>query len=308
MGHLARTLDMKNTGGTTLLLIDVQKDFHPGGSLAIPTAGEDAERIADAIRTFGGSIDRIVATMDSHHKLHIAHPSFWVSGDAEKQHPTPFTIITTDDIISGKWLPRPDLKLPVDEALLDRSVFQGVERVVDSGENLDLTKYCIEYSQQLEEKGRFKLCVWPEHCLIGTNGHCIVDNVREAMEEWSENTGGSVQWVLKGQNLLTEMYSALAADVPVCLATSFNNKLQKSLLSSDKLIVCGQSMSHCVNYTLRDIVDHWPRELRAKIILAADCCSAVPGFEDVAKSFEADMQEAGLRVCTIEEAFKIEAI
>ena len=36
--------------GTTLLLIDAQADFHPGGSLAIPTAGEDAKRITDLIK------------------------------------------------------------------------------------------------------------------------------------------------------------------------------------------------------------------------------------------------------------------
>jgi nicotinamidase-related amidase len=297
------TFGTKKTGGTTLLLIDVQKDFHPGGSLAIPTAGEDAGRIANAIRTNGGSIDRIVATMDSHHKLHIAHPSFWVSGDDEKQHPSPFTIITTDEIASGKWVPRPDLKLPVNEPLLDPSVFQGMQRVVDSDHNFDLTKYCIEYSRLLEENGRFKLCIWPEHCLIGTNGHCVVDNVRKAMEEWSEKTGGSIEWVLKGQNLLTEMYSALAADVSLCSTTSFNDKLQKSLLSSDRLIVCGQAMSHCVNYTLRDIVDHWPQEDRAKIILATDCCSAVPGFEDTATTFQEDMKGAGIRLCTVNEAF-----
>jgi nicotinamidase-related amidase len=96
------TFGTKKAGGTSLLLIDVQKDFHPGGSLAIPAAGEDAERIANAIRTNGDSIERIVATMDSHHKLHIAHPSFWVSGDDEKHHPSPFTIITTEEITLGK--------------------------------------------------------------------------------------------------------------------------------------------------------------------------------------------------------------
>ena len=65
---------------TTLLLIDVQKDFHPGGSLAIPTADQDAERTAQWIRRNSAQIDRIVATLDSHSKLHIAHPGFWVSG------------------------------------------------------------------------------------------------------------------------------------------------------------------------------------------------------------------------------------
>jgi nicotinamidase-related amidase len=301
--HSTMTLGTKKNGGTTLLLIDVQKDFHPGGSLAIPTAGEDAERIANAIRTNGGSIDRIIATMDSHHKLHIAHPSFWVSGDDEKRHPSPFTIISTDEIALGKWVPRSDLKLPVTDPLLDPSVFVGMERAVDSDNNFNLTNYCIEYCRQLDIRGRNKLCIWPEHCLIGTNGHGVVDNVQAAMEQWSETTGGSIEWVLKGQNLLTEMYSALASDVPVCSSTSFNYKLQKSLRSSDRLIVCGQAMSHCVNYTLRDIVDHWPQEDRAKIILATDCCSAVPGFEDAAKTFQEDMKEAGITLSTVDRAF-----
>jgi nicotinamidase-related amidase len=62
-------------------------------------------------------------------------------------------------------------------------------------------------------------------------------------------------------------------------------------------------MSHCVNYTLSDIVDHWTQEERAKIILATDCCSAVPGFKDAAKTFQEDMKEAGIRLCTVDEDF-----
>jgi nicotinamidase/pyrazinamidase len=61
------------TTKTTLLLVDVQNDFHPGGSLAIPTADEDARRIAALITQHGDKIHRIVATLDSHLKLHIAH-------------------------------------------------------------------------------------------------------------------------------------------------------------------------------------------------------------------------------------------
>lgn len=291
------------TGGsvTTLLLIDVQNDFHPGGSLAIPSAIKDADRIAQFIRTHSTAIDRIVATMDSHHKMHIAHPSFWMND--QNKHPDPFTIITTEDIVSGKWLPRPDLKID-ESTLLDPSVFSAMSNVVDSDGNFDLQKYCIEYSRQLEEAGRFKICIWPEHCLIGTNGHCVVPTVRQAMEEWSETTGGSIEWVLKGQNLLTEMYSALAADVPVCSDTKFNGKLQQSLLKSDRLFVCGQAMSHCVNYTLRDIVDHWPKEETCKIVLATDCCSAVPGFEEAAETFQKDMKDAGVRLCSIDEVLQ----
>lgn len=294
---------MGKRGGTTLLLVDCQKDFHPGGSLAIPTANEDADRIANLIRRHAGSIDRIVATMDSHHKLHIAHPSFWESGGIDNEHPAPFTIISTNDIVSGKWKPRDHIKMPVGEPLVDAAIFQNFHKVVDSDGTFNLTKYCIEYTRQLEAKGRFKLCIWPEHCLIGSDGHCVENNIQSAMLEWSEKTGGSIEWVLKGENLLTEMYSALAADVPISSLTSFNQDLQNTLLLSDRLLVCGQAMSHCVNYTLRDIVNHWPRNSMAKISLLTDCASAVPGFEAVAIKFQEDMKAAGINLCSAAEVF-----
>jgi nicotinamidase/pyrazinamidase len=61
---------------TTLLLVNVQKDFHARGSLIIHTANPDAERITALIHSKADQTDPIVATMDSHQKLHIAHPRF----------------------------------------------------------------------------------------------------------------------------------------------------------------------------------------------------------------------------------------
>ena len=94
---------------------------------------------------------------------------------------------------------------------------------------VDTLAWGIEYTKRLEEKGRFQLCIWPEHCLIGTPGHNVVPEVRDALEEWSDATGKSVEWVEKGQNLLTEMYSALCAEVPVNEKTSFNTHLLDSV-------------------------------------------------------------------------------
>jgi nicotinamidase/pyrazinamidase len=295
---MAATSSVADTGGTTLLLVDVQRDFHPGGSLAIPTAHEDADRIADdLIRTHGSKINRIVATLDSHHKLHIAHPFFWMAGDDASKQPTPFTIISAEDIEQGKWKPRPNLRMSLDE-LFDPSVFEKKESVMTDGV-FDLNKYCLEYARRLEAKGRFQICIWPEHCLIGSVGHSVVPNVRKAIDEWSVQTGGSVEWVFKGENLLTEMYSALAADVPVSTATSFNDSLHRSLMKSERLLVCGQAMSHCVNYTARDIVDNCKKEEASKIILLTDCASAVPGFEAAAETFQNDMKAAGVQLLTV---------
>eukprot|EP00804_Cyclotella_cryptica_P020088 CCRYP_014891-RB/>CCRYP_014891-RB protein AED:0.28 eAED:0.28 QI:0/-1/0/1/-1/1/1/0/236 len=219
---------------TTLLLIDIQNDFHPGGSLAIPTAHEDAARTASFILRHATSIHRIVATLDSHQKLHIAHPCFWTNSSGE--HPDPFTIISHNDVVGGKWIPRGDLKHPpIHAPLVENDVITTSESNFapttlwnEHGE-FDTLAWCIEYTRRLESKGRFQLCIWPEHCLIGTEGHNVVKIVREAMDSWSHATGRSVEWVDKGQNLLTEMYSALCAEVPVNKKTSFDYDLLNSV-------------------------------------------------------------------------------
>jgi nicotinamidase/pyrazinamidase len=120
--------------------------------------------------------------------------------------------------------------------------------------------------------------------------------IQEALYEWSETTGGCVEWVLKGQHILTEMFSALEAEIPVSSCTLFNDKLHTSLMASDRLLVCGQAMSHCVNYTLRDIVARWPKGELDRICLLTDCASAVPGFEAAALQFLEEMEEAGVRL------------
>ena len=228
---------------TTLLLVDIQKDFHPGGSLAIPTANDDANRTASFIRKHSSSISRIVCTLDSHHRLHIAHPVFWKNEKGE--HPNPFTLISMEDVQSGKWIPRSDLKHPVRNSraapLIDKEVFAMggpiPDNLYDDCGNLNIVQYCIEYTRRLEEKGRFKLCIWPEHCLIGTPGHNVVTEVMQAIQHWSNETGGSVEWIDKGQNLLTEMYSALCAEVPVSKKSAFDYDLFESV-SIRHLFLC----------------------------------------------------------------------
>ena len=319
---------------TTLLLIDVQNDFHPGGSLAIPTAHDDAERIAVLIRNV--SPHRIVATLDTHHALHIAHPHFWRDGNVGTTHPEPFTIITSDQVERGIWKPRPDLRLISNNDNencggiegVDPAVFGGGSEIFGTeGKTLDLYKYCVEYTKRLEEHGRFQLCIWPPHCLVGSAGHAIVPVVHEALLEWSRTTGRSVEYQFKGETLWTEMYSALCAEVPVNGATNWNDRLAQSLLphhTADRLLVCGQALSHCVNYTVRDLLkaassllaaaggggsdggDAATASLNRRIFVLTDCTSAVPGFEDAAAAFLHDAQAAGVQLITSSDLLRQE--
>jgi len=88
-------------GGTTLLIIDPQKDFHPGGSLAIPTADVDSARIAAMIEANVGAIADMIVSLDTHQQMHVAHPLFWI--DAAGKHPAPFTPIEVAAVESGAW-------------------------------------------------------------------------------------------------------------------------------------------------------------------------------------------------------------
>jgi nicotinamidase-related amidase len=94
--------------------------------------------------------------MDSHHRNHIAHAVFWVHGTDNTRVPIPFQKITAAEVESEEWVPRdPSLK-----------------------------EHCKYYTRELEKKGNYTLTIWPEHCLIGSPGHCVIDNVHEALMDW----------------------------------------------------------------------------------------------------------------------------
>lgn len=68
LSNLSAALESEGSlGGTALLIVDPQRDFHEGGSLAVPGATEDAGRIAQLITSHAESIDELIVTLDSHH-------------------------------------------------------------------------------------------------------------------------------------------------------------------------------------------------------------------------------------------------
>jgi nicotinamidase-related amidase len=138
--------------------------------------------------------------------------------------------------------------------------------------------------------------------LIGTEGHAVVSVLNDALQEWSANKMKMIHYIHKGMNCLTEMYSAIKAEVPVSddPSTELNRTLLSELRQADKLIFCGEAKSHCVNYTMRDVAAHWEKEM-SSLYLLNDCTSAVPGFEEAANSFVQDMKDLGCQVVLHQE-------
>lgn len=219
--------------------------------------------------------------MDSHQRLHIAHGLFWKKGNLSEPkviHPDPFTPISHESIKKGEWI-------PMDEKLVD---------------------YALVYTEKLEASGKFGLLIWPEHCLVGSPGHNVYPDIQAAIHRWEEKTGRIPEYIQKGTNCLTEMYSIFKAEVPVedDPSTSMNVKLIESLIEKDdKVVVMGQALSHCVNYSVRDLVEYLLKDGNEKglnkvrnITLFTDCASSVPGFQQAGQDFISYCQEKGVNV------------
>ncbi|MEP7294224.1 MAG: hypothetical protein ABI835_20720, partial [Chloroflexota bacterium] len=122
---------------TLLLLVDMQVDFvHTDGALSVPGAVEDTRRVIEWIFRNLSEITAIAASLDSHLPISIFFPTWWV--DQQDRHPQPYTVIRSDDVLAGRWMP---LYEPI---------------------------WSSEYCQKLEAQSKKELMIWPYHTLIGT--------------------------------------------------------------------------------------------------------------------------------------------
>ncbi|NJL70964.1 MAG: hypothetical protein HC888_04765 [Candidatus Competibacteraceae bacterium] len=254
------------------LLIDPQIDFcHPDGSLYVNGADQDMKRLAAFIKKNVRIFADINVTLDSHHLVDVAHPIFW--RDSAGNNPQPFTIISAKDIQDGVWQPR----IPSMHARM------------------------LDYVRNLESSGRYPLCIWPPHCLIGSGGHNVVPELFDALTTWERERFGMVNYVTKGSNIYTEHYSAIKAEVPDPNdpTTQLNTDLINKLLTADEILVAGEAGSHCVANTALDICEAFGTdEYIKKIVLLTDAMSPVTGYENNQDEFLDKIVSRGAKLTT----------
>lgn len=253
-----------------LLLIDFQNDFcNPKGSLYVTGGEKDCERISKLIDKIGDKLNDITLSQDSHFPIHIAHPTFWK--DSKGNHPKPFTMITSDDVQNGKW----------------------------TTTKISLYKWALEYLQTLKKNNRFTCTIWPEHCLIGSEGHCFFPDVLKSVNNWGRTYFAYPNVLTKGSNILTEHYGALEADVPDPndFTTQLRVNIIQNLETADQLWFAGEASSHCVYNTVRQVVENFSDPSYAKKIkLFKDCMSPVPGFEHLQDELWEFCKQHGIEV------------
>jgi len=253
-----------------LVIIDPQYDFcNPQGALFVPGSEEDMSRLATFIDRVRDKLSMIHVTLDSHHAVDIAHPVFWV--DSSGNNPDPFTIISASDVENGTWR----ASLP------------------------SCQKRALDYVKQLEGNGRYPLCIWPPHCLVGSNGYQIVPELFESLQKWSTAKFKTIDFVAKGHNPWTEHYSAVQSDVPDPQdpASQINTVFIQTLTEADIVLISGEAGSHCLANTVRDIANNFANDSYVqKLVLLEDATSPVPSFESLQDDFINEMVGRGMQL------------
>jgi nicotinamidase-related amidase len=283
-----------DTFRTALLLIDVQNTFClPTGELFVggPSgqgAVEDNRRLAEFIYRHLPRITEIICTLDTHQFIQIFHPVFWV--DAAGDHPLGGrTIISADQVESGFWKVNPAL-------------------ATDSAHYQELQRHALFYTKRLAESGKFPLMIWPYHAVLGGVGHALVPLIEEAAFFHGAVRQTSVRMELKGFDRLTENYSVLGPEVSEDAAGKLigkkNAALFSHLLGFDAVFIAGQAKSHCVAWTVADLLQMVLADNAgnaAHFHLLEDCTSPVviPGVVDFSREADKAFQgfsRAGMRL------------
>ena len=288
---------------TWLMLVDVQNTFcipdfelYVAGRSGIG-AVDDNRRLCEFIYRNLEIITQITATMDTHHAMQIFHAIFLV--DENGEHPAPYTNVSAEDVRAGKWKFNPTLA----------SHFG-----ITSAEGQERLKH---YTATLEAKGKYALTIWPYHSMLGGIGHALVSSVEEALFFHSIARLSPPDFEVKGDRSFTEHYSVIGPEVEKGpqgeILGEHNNKFVEKLKDMDRLVIAGQAKSHCVAFTIADLLSDLQKEdpvLAQKIYLLEDCTSpvVVPGADYTEQADEAFARfaQAGMHLVKSTDDFLID--
>jgi nicotinamidase-related amidase len=264
-----------------LMMIDVQNTFClPNFELFVggrsgTGAIDDNRRLIEFLYQNADKVTEVAATLDTHVAFQIFHPIFWV--DANGDIVPPFTMIAHADVVNGKYRVNPAVARYAAPTSDGRGNYMGLQ------------DYALHYTKRLEDTGKFALTVWPYHAMLGGIGHALVSSVEEAVFFHSQARASQPKLETKGGIYLTENYSVLKPEVTDGphgeIVGQRNSEFYNRLMSFDKVIIAGQAKSHCVAWTIEDMLSEIVQvdaELAKKVYLLEDCTSPVviPGVHD----------------------------
>jgi nicotinamidase-related amidase len=277
-----------------LVAVDVQNTFClPDFELFVrgrsgTGAVDDNRRLCEFLYRNLDAVTQIVPTLDTHQAMQVFH-AIWLV-DSQGRHPAPYTLVSAEDIVEGRWQ-------------VDPAVAEGLGLDPDYAH-----RHLAHYTRALEESGKYRLTIWPYHAMLGGIGHALVSAVEEAIFFHTVARRSQPDFRVKGTLPLTEHYSVLGPEVTEGpdgdRLGEHDAALVEKLLGFDAVVIAGQAKSHCVAWTIDDLLRSpvlAERELAKKVYLLEDCTSpvVVPGVADYTEEADAAFArfaEAGMHV------------
>src|ERR671934_2870899 len=274
-----------------LLAVDVQNTFCiPGFELFVAGrsgtgAVDDNRRLCEFLYRNLGEITQIFPSLDTHRAMQVFH-AIWLV-DENGTHPGPYTLVSAEDVEVGRWR-------------VNASVAQALGIDLDYAE-----RHLAHYTRQLAEGGKYDLTIWPYHAMLGGIGHALVSAVEEAIFFHTIARRSQPDFQPKGRSPLTEHYSVLGPEVTRGpngeLLGGRNSPVLEKLFAFDAVVIAGQAKSHCVAWTIDDLLASPFREVAEKVYLLEDCTSPVVvpdvvDYTDEADAAFARFAEAGMHV------------
>jgi nicotinamidase-related amidase len=277
-----------------LLAVDVQNTFcvpgfeHFVAGRSGTGAVDDSRRLCQFVYRNLGAITQIFPSLDTHHAMQVFH-AIWLV-DEQGNHPAPYSLISAEDVAAGRWR-------------VNGAVAEALGIGVGYAE-----RHLAHYTRRLAEGGKYDLTVWPYHAMLGGIGHALVSAVEEAIFFHGMARLSRPEFQVKGDHPLTEHYSMLGPEVTEGpdgdRLGETNTALIAKLLEFDAVVVAGQAKSHCLAWTIDDLLegdDERERGLAERTYLLEDCTSpvVVPGVVDYTDEADAAFERyaaAGMHV------------
>lgn len=247
-----------------LLIIDPQVDFvEKAGSIPAKDAKLAIKHINHFIEKFDEKIDEIYITMDIHYRLSIFHPLMWQNQKGNQ--PIPGTIISSEDVNNFIWIPKDEW----------------------------YSQANIKYINDLEKIGK-KLVIKPYHCIMGSKGSNICDELLLTINDWEEDSNDKATRILRGMNQFTEHSSIFKADIEMGRGTDLRVDLLETFREPSLLFICGTGLDTTIKNSVLDLLNYFAGfgTIYGKICIITNCVSYYNKQEST--EFLEDMRARGV--------------
>lgn len=281
------------------------------GELFVPNSPQDAKNCARLIRE--GKPEGMILTFDSHDTVHCSFPNYYDPA------PPVFAFIRVNPDKNAPSNHRFQAYYPNDP---DNIVWQGTTRKSEWADGH------AEYLQALQASCRFPHCIWPPHCIVGTDSWSLTKPIAQAYTEWESETLRKALKITKGNNREREHFGAPRAQIvhPKDPSTQVNTIFIEALMKYDEIWLTGEALYHCLwntiwdtanltsmtknfeNGAMDDLKNHRKNPFLEKCILFYDekgqdgCTSPVPGVTVPDQDKLLDWaQQLGLGITTVSQ-------